>query len=124
MQLTGKMALSRLRCLIPLGFRSFQKESQECGTRLIQMPPMAAVDFTGTQQRQPFDAWDAERLRNRQRFAGEVPHVRDPRSAVASSVRTLGIRYVACLRSGIPFCELASPALALGPFAGTSICIH
>ena len=88
------------------------------------MPPMAAVDFTGAQHRQRFDAWDAERLQNRQRFAGDVPLVRDPRSAVAGSVRTLGIRYIACLRSGIPFCELTSPTLALGPCAGTSFCIR
>jgi hypothetical protein len=88
------------------------------------MPPMAAVDLTRAQHRQWFDAWDAERLRNRQRFAGDVPHARDPRSAVAGSVRTLGIRYLACIRSGIPFCELASPALALGPCWGTSVCIY
>jgi hypothetical protein len=75
------------------------------------MPPMAAVDFTGAQQRQPFDAWDAERLRNRQRFAGDVPLARDLKSAVAGSVRTLGIRYIACLRSGIRC-------------SGTSICIY
>jgi len=75
------------------------------------MPPMAAVDLTGAQQRQRFDACGAERLRNRQRFAGEVPLVRDPKSAVAGSVRTLGIRYIACLRSGVP-CW------------GTSICIY
>jgi len=59
MQLAGKMATIRLRCLIPLRFRSRQNGLQEFGMRLIHMPPMAAVDFTGAQQRQPFDAWDA-----------------------------------------------------------------
>ena len=75
------------------------------------MPPMAAVDLTGAQQCQRFDDCGAERLRNRQRFAGDVPLARDLKSAVAGSVRTLGIRYIACLRSGIRC-------------SGTSICIY
>lgn len=88
------------------------------------MPPLAAADLTRAQHRQGFDAWDAERLRNRQRFAGDVPLARGPRFAVASSVRTLRIRYVACLWSGIPFYKLASSALALGPRSVISFCIH
>jgi hypothetical protein len=60
--------------------------------RLNHMPPMAAARLAGVQHCQSFDAWDAQRLRNRQRFAGDVPLARDPKSTVAGSVRTLGVR--------------------------------
>ena len=87
------------------------------------MPPMAAVDFTGAQHRQPFDAWDAQRLRNRQRFAGTVPLGRDPSAAVAGSVRALGFRWISGPDLVGPFSKLASLALVLGFCAGFPICL-
>jgi hypothetical protein len=123
-QVCGGRRASRLRYLIPLGFCVYQSGAQGPGTRLIYVPPSAAVELTRAQHRQGFDARDAGRLRNRQRFAGEMPLARDPSFADASSVRTLGIRYVACIRSGIPLGELALSALALGLCAGISFCTH
>jgi hypothetical protein len=79
---------------------------------------MAAADIAGVQHRQRFDAWGAERLRNRQRFAGLLWLGRGSSTAVAGSVSTLGIWRIADLRLTALFGKLASPAWAFGPGAG------
>ncbi len=88
---------------------------------MIYLPPMAAVGIAGVQHRQRFDAWSAKRLPNRQRFAGAVPLGRDPRAAVADSVRTLGVPRIACLLGSAPLRKLASFVSALGPCAACPI---
>jgi hypothetical protein len=42
--------------LILLGFPTSQNRLQERETPMIYVPPMAAADLTGVQQRQCFDA--------------------------------------------------------------------
>ena len=88
---------------------------------MIHLPPMAAAAVTGVQHRQRFDAWGAERLQNRQRLAGAAALGRDPRAAVADSVRTLGVPRIAGLLFSAPFRKLASSASAFGPCAARPI---
>jgi hypothetical protein len=71
---------------------------------MIDVPPMAAADVAGVQHRQRFDAWGAEQLRNRQRFAGAAALGRGLSVAAAGSVRTLGVLRIASLAAAFGAC--------------------
>ena len=78
--------------MILLCFLGFEKESQGRDSAVKHVPPPAAADAADVQQRQRFDTWGAEGLRNRQCFACAVPLGRSPSAAVAGSVLVLGVR--------------------------------
>jgi len=80
---------------------------------VFYVPPMAAADGADVQQCQRFDNLRADRLRNRQRFAGAVPVGRGLSTAVAGSVRTLGVRQIFGFRW----------VAAFGSCAGDPVCL-